>query len=258
MVRFGCCANVDAMPKLAAWGFDYVELPVSAVMPESPDEEYQPQQDKIRAGRITPEAYNCFLPGDLKIVGPQIDSARVERYLEKAVRRMSALGGKIAVVGSAGARAVPAGFAEEEARRQLVDFFRLAGAIAKDWGMAIAIEPLNKGESNIINSTLEARDLARAINHTHVGVLADNYHMIVEKEPYANLVVVADYLTHIHLSTPERMAPGIGDHRFNDVFAALKEGDYRQRISIECGYKDFETDAPRALDLLRQEWEKAQ
>jgi sugar phosphate isomerase/epimerase len=256
-VRFGCCANIDAMAKLAQWGFDYVELPVSAVMPEASDEEYKPQRDRILAAEITAEAYNCFIPGKIKIVGPEIDVARIEDFVQTAVRRMAELGGRIVVLGSGGARTVPDGFAAEDARRQLIEFLHTAGDAAKQHGMLIAIEPLNKGECNILNSTLEARDLARESDHTHIRVLADNYHMILDDEPFANLVRVGDYLEHVHVSTADRMAPGIGEYDLNDFFGALKEAGYRERISMECGYNDFETDAPKGLDVMRRAWETA-
>jgi len=257
LVRFGCCASIEAIPNLAQWGYDYVELSASAVMPEQTDKEFTPQHDRILAAGITAEAYNCFLPGDLKIVGPDLDVDRIERYVRTAVRRMSELGGKIAVVGSGGSRNVPEGFSHDDARSQLAVFFRLAGDAAREHGMLIAIEPLNKGECNVINSTREARELARRIGHTHIRVLADIYHMIVEEEPFSDLVVVGDYLEHVHLSTPDRMAPGIGEYDFNDFFGALKEAGYRERVSVEAGYGDFDTDAPRALEFMREKWEKA-
>jgi sugar phosphate isomerase/epimerase len=257
LVRFGCCANRDAMPTLAGWGFDYAELPVSAVMPEAPDDEYKPQRDKILAGKITPEAYNCFLPGELRIVGPELDVARVESFVQTALRRMAELGGKIVVLGSGGARTVPDGFAEHDARRQLIEFFRMAGDAARESGMVIAIEPLNTAECNIINTTIEGRDLAREVDHTHIRLLADNYHMIRDEEPFSNLVVVGDYLEHIHVSTDDRMAPGVGDYDLNDFFGALKEAGYSERISMECGYNDFEAEAPRGLAVMREKWEAA-
>jgi sugar phosphate isomerase/epimerase len=257
MVKFGSCAGIDDMPKLAEWGFDYVELPASAVMPEATDEEFATQRERIRSAGITPEAYNCFLPGDLKIVGPGLDSARIDNYVRTALMRMSELGGKVAVVGSSGSRNIPDGFSYDDALGQLKQFFRMAGDVAKSYGMYIAIEPLNSRESNIIHTTMEARDLARELAHTHVHVLADLYHMHAEQEPFTNLLVIGDYLEHVHIATPERKAPGIGDFDFAEIFSILKETGYTERISMEAGVNDYDTDMPRALAIMREEWEKA-
>ena len=257
MVKFGSCAGIDDMPKLAEWGFDYVELPASAVMPEATEEEFATQRERIRGAGIVPEAYNCFLPGDLKIVGPGLDSARIDNYVRTALTRMSELGGKVAVVGSAGSRNIPDGFSYDDAFQQLKQFFRMAGDVAKASDMYIAIEPLNSRESNIIHTTVEARDLARELGHTHVHVLADIYHMFAEQEPLTNLLVIGDYLEHVHIATPERKAPGVEDYSFAEVFSMLKEAGYSERLSIEAGVNDYDTDMPRALAIMREEWEKA-
>ncbi|MDH7601473.1 MAG: sugar phosphate isomerase/epimerase family protein, partial [Armatimonadota bacterium] len=195
-MRFGCCVGLDKAQIVQEAGYDYIELPVSVVKAESPDSEFEPILEQVRSLEIVPEAWNCLLPGDMKVTGPEVDKYRVERYLRTAFERIEELGGEIVVFGSGGARTVPDGFPREEARQQLIEFVSLAGQIAGTHGITIAIEPLNSKESNIINSVAEAVELAKAADHPFVRVLADLYHIDEEKEPLEHILEAGEYIVH--------------------------------------------------------------
>ena len=259
-MRFGVCTGVENLSALAEAGYDYIEPGVtSALRPETPEEDVMPGlQATFAASRLKAEAYNVLLPGDLKVVGPETDLARQERYLETAFRRAASLGGQVAVFGSGGARGIPPGWVRAEAERQIVGFLTRGGPIAARHGMQIAIEPLNVTECNILNSVAEAVALAERVEHPAVGVLSDLYHVDHDGQSYAETRDAMPLLRHVHVAGAGRRAPTAEDHEFlRGFFAALKAGGYAGRISIEGSWEDLPAQAAASLAALRRAWEAA-
>jgi len=250
-MRFGCCVGLDKAKIVQDAGYDYVELPVATVKPESPDAEFDEVREQIAELDILPEAWNCMLPRDLKVTGPEVDQYRLERYLRTAFERIEELSGEIVVFGSGGARNVPEGFPMEEARQQIIEFVCLAGKIAGTHGITIAIEPLNSKESNIINSVAEGLEIVRAANHPFVKVLADLYHMDEEHEPLQHVVDAGSDLVHTHTADTGRLYPGSGNYPHREFFQALRAAGYDDRMSVECKFVDFEAECRKALEFLR-------
>jgi|YNPNPStandDraft_1061719.scaffolds.fasta_scaffold16601_2 sugar phosphate isomerase/epimerase len=250
-MRFGCCVGLDKIGVVQDAGYDYVELPVATVKAESPDAEFEPIREQIQAFSIVPEAWNCLLPGDMKLTGPEVDKYRIERYLRTAFERIEELGGEMVVFGSGGARNVPEGFPMDEARQQIVEFVTLAGQIAGTHGITIAIEPLNAKESNIINSVAEGLEFVALADHPFVRVLADLYHMDEEHEPLDHLVNAGNDLVHTHTADTGRYYPGSGTYPHREFFEKLRSIGYNDRMSVECRWNDFETECAKALEFLR-------
>lgn len=250
-MRFGCCAGLDKASVIQEAGYDYIELPVATVKPESPDAEFEPVRDQLGDLDIVAEAWNCLLPGDLKVTGPEVDKYRAERYLRTAFERIEELGGEVVVFGSGGARKVPDGFPMDEARDQIVEFVTLTGKIAGAHGIVIAIEPLNVKESNIINSVAEGMEIVRAADHPFVKVLADLYHIDEEKEPLQDVIEAGSDLVHTHTADTGRLYPGSGSYPHRDFFEALRTIGYNDRMSVECKFNDFNAECRKALEFLR-------
>ena len=124
----------------------------------------------------------------MKAVGPQADRERIRRYIVKAGEAASRIGVEVAVFGSGGARAIPEGWDRPRAEEQMQEWL---GMIAEEWqgtGVTLALEPLNRKESNLINSVKEAVELVKDINSPIVRVLADFYHMDEDNEPLETIV----------------------------------------------------------------------
>ena len=150
-MRFGCCVGLDELSVVRDVGYDYAELAAATVLhAEEPESAFAPTRAAVRAVGLPIEAFNVFMPGHLKITGPAVEDQRVERYVATALQRAAELGATVQVVGSAGARNVPDGYPRDQAWKQLVGFLRMAGEHAQRAEMTLAIEPLNRGESNII------------------------------------------------------------------------------------------------------------
>lgn len=251
-MRFGCCASLEQIAPIVEAGYDYIELPVATVKAESPDIEFEPVIERVKAAGIVPEAWNCLLPGDMKITGPEVDGYRLERYLRTAFERIEELGGEVVVFGSGGARRVPDGFPLEEAREQIIEFVTLAGQIAGTHGITIAIEPLNSRECNIINSVSEGLEYVRSADHPFVKVLADLYHMDEENEPILDIVEAGNELVHTHTADTGRLFPGSGCYPHRQFFETLRSIGYNNRMSVECRWNEFAAECKSALEFLRK------
>lgn len=251
-MKIGCCAALDCLQAVQDAGFDYIELGVGTVKPESSRSEFEPIIEQLKKFDIKPEAWNCLLPGDIHITGCETDRCRQERYLRTAIERIAELGGKTVVFGSGGSRKIPEAFSTEVAWQQLIDFVTLAGHIASEHGIIFVIEPLNKAETNVINSVDEGMQLVMVANHPSVKCLADLYHIMEENEPLQHIADANGGILHAHIADTGRFSPGTGSYPIREFFQALKSVDYKGKISIECRWNDFNAECKPALDFLRK------
>ena len=250
-MRFGCCAGLDQIQIVQDAGYAYVELPVGAIKAESPDSEFDSIREQIQSYEIIPEAWNCLLPADMKVTGPEFDKYRIERYLRTAFERIEELGGEIVVFGSGLARWVPDGFPMDEANDQIVEFVTLAGQVAGIHGITVAVEPLNPKESNIINSVKEGLEIVKKADHPFVKLLADLYHIEEAGEPMSNVAEAGDEIVHTHTADTGRRYTGSGSYPHKEYLGALKSVGYDDRLSVECEWEDFTSECNQALMFLR-------
>jgi sugar phosphate isomerase/epimerase len=156
------------------------------------------------------------------------------------------------VFGSSGARNVPAGFPHALAWAQLRTLLQSLGPLAASHGITIAIEHLNRGESNILNTIAEAWRLAEEVAHPRVRLLIDAYHLRVEPEDPAILDHVAPAIAHVHVAEGAgRGFPSAPDLVLADFFSRLRATGYAGRCSVEAVTHDFSGDAARALRVCR-------
>jgi sugar phosphate isomerase/epimerase len=254
-MRFGCCCPIEESAQAQAAGFDYVECTVVSLQPEADEDVFRPILARYGLSALPVDAFNVFLPRDLKIVGPEVDWDRVANYVETALARVQIVGAPTVVFGSGGARNVPDGFDGGSAQEQLVRFLHIVADAADPLGIKVVIEPLNRKESNVINSVAEAVVLARRVDRPSIRVLADFYHMQEEAEPLAHLWEYRDWIDHVHVADSERLAPGTGSYPYREFVDQLDRAGYAGSVSVECRWRDFDGEAPRAVQFLRDVWQ---
>lgn len=258
--RIGTAAFGEVEPlrqaeAIAAMGFDYLEPALASAVAMSETERTAARERLQRLG-IRVEVMNWFLPPELKVTGPAVDAAKVRAYLEQALAVAESFGAEVIVFGSPAARSHPVDFPRAQAWQQLREFLRLCGEIidARRFRMVIAIEALRRPESNIVNTTAEALQLARDVGHAKVRVVIDFYHLTFENEDPEVVLQARDWLVHVHIAEPrERGYPIAGEPepRFEPFFANLRRIGYRGRMSLEGKPNAFAVDAPRSLTWLR-------
>lgn len=254
VLQFGICTGIENAVIARSAGFDFIEPTVRSL---HGGKDFTSVQAAHAAASIPTPTFNVFVPGELKITGPVMDMAKLQEYVAESMRRVKDVGGELVVFGSGGARNIPDGFSRETAWQQLIDFLRMAADECDRNGVTIAIEPLNRKESNVINSVAEGVALAKAVDRAAIRVLADLYHMEEDAEPTDTVVAHAPWLTHIHVADSGRLAPGTGSYPYAAFFGYLKSTGYSGRISVECRWQDFESEAAGAVAYLHKMWEDA-
>ena len=251
-VRVGYCTRLNGLEAAKAAGFDYVELHASEIAGLT-DADFDAALARAKQAGIATPAANNFVPATIRLTGPEVKPDEQMAHVRKAVSRLSKLGVEVIVFGSGGARRVPDGFAREEAWKQLVDFGRRAAEEAKAYKITIAVEPLRKQETNIINSAAEGLDLVKAINHPNFELMIDFYHLASEQEDPAIVLRAKEHIKHLHMANPQgRVFPQKWEEfDYAPFFANLRAIGYSKRISVEAGTQDLPGQAPAASQLLR-------
>lgn len=123
----------------------------------------------------------------MRLTGETVDPAKVQEYVKRAIDRAVKLGSRVIVFGSSGAKNVPEGFPYDRAFGQIADVLRMIDTYAASAGIHIAIEPLNRQESNIIQNLEEGKKLMTEAGGPSIRLLADYYHFMLEKESLETL-----------------------------------------------------------------------
>lgn len=254
--RIGVCTGVSNADAVKRVGGHHIELGLSDFAnPEKDDARFADDLQRALACGLPTCSTNGFFPGSIKVTGPLADHQRAVQYTETALRRAHEAGIKVCVLGSAGSRNIPDGFPRQEAEAQFVELLRKLAPIARKYDIVIAIEPLQKSESNFINTVQEGYEIARKVNHPSVGVNADIFHMLREGEsPQSLLNAGRRYIRNVHIAeAANRTAPGVEGDDFTPYFEALRAIKYQGNISIECGWSDFQKQVgPAIAEVKRQ------
>lgn len=252
-VNLGVCGSAENFSKAVEYGFDYYE-PSAAALAAMSGAEFAAFRDRVLASRIRCRSFNSLIR-TLKVVGPDVNLDPVAAYLASTLARCRELGGRVAVWGSASSRNFPEGFSRDQAWAQIKTFLAQAGEIARAQQMVIAIEPLRRQESNIINSGAEALKLVREVNHPHVKMIIDYYHLRSENEDPEIVRTAREHIVHFHFANPDgRKWPHAAgeDPEYAHFFHRVKEIRYQGGLSIE-GTGTFEADARASLSFFRAE-----
>ncbi len=252
-VKIGVCRGSRELENAAKYGFDYLE-PAAAEIAEMNEGAFHSFHERVLASPIRCESFNSFVR-KLRVVGEDVHEAELRDYVEKTLERCRQLGGKVVVWGSAGSRNVAPGYLRERAWEQIKSFLHLAGEVAKPKGLVIAIEPLRKQESNIINTGAEGLKLVREVGHPNVRMIIDFYHLRVENEDPQIVWEGRNEIVHFHFANPNgRVWPKspAEDPVYGRFFEMVKKIKFEGGISIEAK-GNFEDDAAASLAFFKQE-----
>ncbi|HQH22719.1 MAG TPA: sugar phosphate isomerase/epimerase family protein [Bacteroidales bacterium] len=255
--EIGICTGVSNYQILKNAGYSYIEDSVTGfLVPLEEESVFNEKLDILRSSGLPMPALNSFIPGKLRSVGPEAAHDEILEYVETAFRRAGISGVKHIVFGSSGSRKVPEGFSRDEALDQFTALCRKMGPVAEKYDVVVVLEPLNKGECNLLNSVAHGGEIVKAVSHKNIMLLADVYHMLRENESPESIIRYGDYIRHAHIAeNRERAAPGTYNEDFRPYLRALKEIDYKGRMSIECNWKNLEEQAGPALEVLRKQIE---
>ena len=155
-------------------------------------------------------------------------------HLRWAIRTVAAMGG----AGLAGVVYAPWGVfdvARKPRRRALsAEMLAQVDGDLRDSGVLLGIEAINRFETDLVNTTLEAVTLAQATGSDRIGVLLDTFHLnIEEKDIVAAIAMAGDRLFHFHVSDNDRGVPGSGHVPWDAARAGLQAAGYDGWIVAE-------------------------
>ncbi len=253
--RIGVCTSVANAGVLRQGGADYIEAGVRRfLVPDKPEDAFAPNLKAARECGLPVLSANGFLPGSLKSTGPDANHEGVLKFAETAFKRAKRAGIKTIVFGSSGSRTIPEGFDHGKAEQQFIALLKKMGPLAKPYDVVVAVEPLQKRETNFINTVPQGAKIVRAVNHPNIRLLADIFHMLRMDEPPQHIRQASDVIVHLHIAEKaKRTPPGVAGDDFTGYFQALKDIGYKGLISIECGWKDLPRQLPAAIKTLRDQ-----
>ena len=246
VMRYGNCISykdTNRIKILKRAGFDYIETQLAPLYTAS-QSDISVFLSALKENDIKCEAVNVLFPGDIILTGEiaDLELGKVRDYINKIFEKTRDLGYKIVVFGSGAARKCPDNFPKESAVRQIIQMiYNILIPAAEKYDFILAIEELNRGETNIINTVAEAEYIAKSLNNPRVKILADFYHMALENDNIESLSQKGGILAHCHIANPyKRFYPHATDKLdtidlYQKFFDSLQYSGYIQngRLSIE-------------------------
>jgi len=106
---------------------------------------------------------------------------------------------------------------------------------ARGKGVRLGVEPVNRYETYVLNSTEDTVKLIDAIGAEDMFVHLDTYHMNIEEHGYSGPIKQGGKrIGYIHLSESDRGIPGKGNVDWDDVFAGLKAINFQGPLVMEA------------------------
>lgn len=129
----------------------------------------------------------------------------------------------------------------------------LTGCASENRTVKLAIEPINRYETGLINTVASGLRLVDTIGLDNVGLLLDTFHMNIEEPSMVESMVAAgERLFHFHVADSNRWHPGAGHINFNAIFNTLKSVGYQGFVSAEIlPLPDPDTAAIRTIEYMR-------
>ena len=223
----------DLLRSISRLGFDAVELPI-----EDPDL-VDPGQIRpiLEETGLTPYLCGAFGPGrDLTNPDASV-RANTRAYLSRLMELAGALGVPF-IAGPMYAQVGKARQLSPDDRKREWDLaaseLRTVATEAGNRGLKLAIEAINRFESDLVNTTADTIRLVRAIDHPAAKAMIDTFHMTIEEADIGAAIRHAgDDLIHVQVSENHRGVTGTGLTPWQDFRDALNHIGYKGAVVIE-------------------------
>lgn len=238
--------STKLFPTFKKWGFESVEIPIEDPSHITPAK-VKAELDKL--GLVCGSVCACMGP-DRDLRGTPEAQQTGLKYLMAIIDQAAELGAHTVVgpVYSAVGRAdaVP----PQEYKKQwktVVGHLKKVCKYAQSKGIVISLEPLNRFETDFINTVDQAMQMVKDVGSPALGLHLDTFHMNIEQKNQAAAIKKAGMLiTHFHACGSDRGTPG-GDHiDWPNIIKALKAVKYDADVVIESFTTDVKVIAKAA------------
>lgn len=158
-----------------------------------------------------------------------------------------------AIIGSMQGRSGD-GVDHQTAMSRLSDALNELGEYAGQYNLPLIYEPLNRYETNLVNTIAGGVALLETLSTSNVVLLADLFHMNIEEADVADAIRAGKgHIGHVHFVDSNRKACGMGHTDFGPIAAALKEIGYDRYLSAEAfALPDSDVAAKHTIDAFRK------
>ena len=227
-------SDIGLIDKAAKLGFDVIELGFfSAEPPFSVDD----VKRRLKDTGLTP-GICTFLSADRDITSTDPEARRrgIE-FMKAMIGTLAKLGGEV-FSGPIYAELFRKRYLKKDEREaeweRGVKSLREIATTAETQGIILALEPLNRFETDFLNLSEQAVRMSEDVGSPAVGILLDTFHMgIEEKSQGAAIRRAGKHLKHFHACENDRGTPGTGQVPWAEVREALKDIDYDRIVAIE-------------------------
>ncbi|MCY7353002.1 MAG: sugar phosphate isomerase/epimerase [Cytophagaceae bacterium] len=220
-------------PMFKEWGFDGIEIGVENVT----DFDAAFVRAELDRHGLRADVVCAAMGAGRDPRGTPDEQAAGMAYLNSVLDIMPTLGATIL----AGPLYSAVGRAEQtspdEYQRQwnlVVGHLRTLASRAESMGLRLAVEPLNRFETDFINTGEQGLRLVEAVGSPALGLHLDTFHMNIEEKKLPNVIRQAgDKLWHLHTCGNDRGTPGNDHSDWPGIAAALHEIGYSGYATIE-------------------------
>jgi len=190
-------------------------------------------------------------PAGLHFTSP--DSAVREKtvaYFRKLIDFCGDLGGKVMIFGSPKGRSTEGKISVEEAKKNFTAGLGQIADHARKRGVKILIEALSRNQTDVINTTEEAVEIVKALNHPAIQTLFDFHNTVDERLSFVEIIDrYYPFIHHVHVMEMDGkyLGAGNGAADYLPAFQLLKDKGYEKWVSLEVF--DF---SPGPLAIARE------
>jgi D-psicose/D-tagatose/L-ribulose 3-epimerase len=226
--------TLDLIDRVKAFGFDSIEICI-----EDPDRiDVAAIHARITKADLGVTICGAFGPSrDLSSEDDTIQKAGLS-YLRRCIDFAQALGSPF-VSGPMYAAVGNTRLLGEDARRaqwnRSAANLKIAAAYAAERSVKLAIEPLNRFETDLVNTVDQGLRIVEEVAAENVGLLLDTFHMnIEEKDIPAAIRRAAGRIVEFHACSNDRGTPGEDHLPWRAIAGALREVHYEGPVVIEA------------------------
>lgn len=239
------------LKNIAAYGYDGIELAIRDPKLVNHDQVIQSVKAQnmiipaIGTGQAWGEEGLSFTDRD-----PAIREKAVERVLSHIP--LASKAGALIIIGLL--RGVPdASVSGKQAEAWMIEAFKICTTKALEEGVRIAVEPLNRYETPLVNTVSKGLELIETVGARNLGLLLDTFHMNIEEPSIEESIRnCGNRIFHFHVADSNRWYPGAGHLDFRSILETLYSTGYSGFVSGEfMPHPDANISAQRAIQHLR-------
>jgi len=241
-------------------GFELIEIPVKIlVRPLEPEIKWDETWALLKSWNLPPiRTASHFLEGVLPVVGPKVDFELAEVWVERALRRIAAIGVRVAGV-YGGFFRPPDGFSRTVATDQSIRLCHMMADHAQRHGVTIALEPM-ADTTTLFPKYLDGVEFARRVARPEIRVMVDTLYFERLNQPLDDILEAPEYLAHVH-TCGDRGQPGVGDRLeyHTRLFRILRDIGYEGGVmaaspwvSTTGGPMDYRVETGKALKYMKE------